>query len=83
MIRQRQRLGKYRIGARLAVGGFGDVYEARDTIEGCGSAQGALAAPAHARRAGGIPKREVRLTRASTIRTSSPIKSATSSATCS
>ena len=34
MIRSRQRLGKYRIGRRLAQGGFADVYEAQDTIEG-------------------------------------------------
>jgi serine/threonine-protein kinase len=34
MLRQRQKLGKYRIGARIAAGGFADVYEARDTIEG-------------------------------------------------
>ena len=34
MIRSRQKLGKYRIERRLARGGFADVFEATDTIEG-------------------------------------------------
>ena len=34
MLRPRQKLGKYRVCRRLARGGFGDVYEADDTIEG-------------------------------------------------
>ncbi|MCZ6597191.1 MAG: serine/threonine-protein kinase [Planctomycetota bacterium] len=34
MIRSRQKLGKYRIGTRLAQGGFADVFKAYDTIEG-------------------------------------------------
>lgn len=34
MIRARQRLGKYKVVRRLARGGFADVFEARDTIEG-------------------------------------------------
>jgi serine/threonine-protein kinase len=34
MFRKRQKLGKYRIGRRIAVGGFAEVYEAMDTIEG-------------------------------------------------
>lgn len=33
-LRVRQKLGKYRIGRRLADGGFAAVYEATDTIEG-------------------------------------------------
>ncbi|MGB1277836.1 MAG: serine/threonine-protein kinase, partial [Nannocystaceae bacterium] len=33
-VRVGQRLGKYKIRRRLARGGFGDVYEAYDTIEG-------------------------------------------------
>ena len=38
MLRSGQKLGKYRIRRRLARGGFGDVYEAHDTIEGIGVA---------------------------------------------
>ncbi len=34
MIRPRQHLGKYRIVRRLAVGGFAEVFQALDTIEG-------------------------------------------------
>lgn len=34
LLRARQRLGKYRIRRRLARGGFGNVYEAYDTVEG-------------------------------------------------
>jgi len=34
VLRPRQRLGKYRIVRRLGDGGFANVYEARDTIEG-------------------------------------------------
>jgi eukaryotic-like serine/threonine-protein kinase len=34
MVRVGQRLGKYRIKRRIARGGFGDVFEAFDTIEG-------------------------------------------------
>ena len=34
MIRSRQKLGKYRIGRRVAQGGFADVFQAVDTIEG-------------------------------------------------
>jgi serine/threonine-protein kinase len=33
-LRPRQRLGKYRIGKRIAEGGFAEVYQAYDTIEG-------------------------------------------------
>ena len=33
-LKPRQRLGKYRLVRRLAQGGFADVYEAIDTIEG-------------------------------------------------
>lgn len=33
-IKPQQRLGKYRIGRRLAVGGFASVYQAHDSIEG-------------------------------------------------
>lgn len=38
MLRAGQKLGKYRIRKRIARGGFGDVYEARDTVEGVGVA---------------------------------------------
>lgn len=34
MLRTGQKFGKYKISGRLAQGGFGDVYSARDTIEG-------------------------------------------------
>jgi serine/threonine-protein kinase len=34
MLRPRQALGKYRVIRRIAEGGFAEVYEARDTIEG-------------------------------------------------
>lgn len=34
MLRARQRLDKYRIGRRIGEGGFANVYEAMDTIEG-------------------------------------------------
>jgi eukaryotic-like serine/threonine-protein kinase len=34
VLRPRQKLGKYRIERRLAVGGFASVYQAMDTIEG-------------------------------------------------
>ena len=34
MLRPRQRLGKYRIVRRIAFGGFADVFEAEDTVEG-------------------------------------------------
>lgn len=33
-LKTRQKLGKYRIRRRLATGGFAEVYEARDTVEG-------------------------------------------------
>ena len=33
-LKNRQKLGKYRIRRRLATGGFAEVYEARDTVEG-------------------------------------------------
>lgn len=38
MLKARQKLGKYSIRRRLAEGGFGQVYEAYDTIEGLGVA---------------------------------------------
>jgi eukaryotic-like serine/threonine-protein kinase len=38
MLRAGQKFGKYRIRKRIARGGFGDVYEAHDTIEGIGVA---------------------------------------------
>jgi serine/threonine-protein kinase len=38
MLKKRQKLGKYSIRRRLAEGGFGQVYEAYDTIEGMGVA---------------------------------------------
>ena len=38
MLKAGQKLGKYRIRKRIARGGFGDVYEARDTVEGIGVA---------------------------------------------
>jgi len=62
MFRKRQKLGKYRIGRRLAVGGFAEVYEAMDTIEGV---QVALKIPSPhllTRDALADFKREVRLT---------------------
>jgi serine/threonine-protein kinase len=34
LLKARQKLGKYRIRKRLARGGFGEVYEAYDTVEG-------------------------------------------------
>jgi len=34
MLRRRQRLGQYRIEARISVGGFAEVYRAYDTVEG-------------------------------------------------
>ncbi len=34
MVKVRQRLGKYRVKRRLAQGGFADVFEAYDTVEG-------------------------------------------------
>ncbi len=43
-LRARQRLGKYRIRGRLGKGGFADVYEAVDTVEG---ARVALKIPHH------------------------------------
>src|SRR5690606_6396218 len=34
LLKARQKLGKYRIVRRIARGGFAEVYEARDTVEG-------------------------------------------------
>ena len=62
MIRSRQRLGKYRIGKRLAVGGFADVFEATDTIEGIPVALKIPSAHLLTRDALADFKREVRLT---------------------
>ncbi len=76
MIRQRQRLGKYRIGARLAVGGFADVYEARDTIEGVRVALKVPSPHFLTRDALADFKREVRLTSRLDHPNILPIKSA-------
>jgi serine/threonine-protein kinase len=62
MFRKRQKLGKYRIGRRLAVGGFAEVYEAMDTIEGVNVALKIPSQHLLTRDALGDFKREVRLT---------------------
>ena len=76
MIRQRQRLGKYRIGARLASGGFADVYEARDTIEGVRVALKVPSPHLLTRDALADFKREVRLTSRLDHQNVLPIKTA-------
>jgi serine/threonine-protein kinase len=62
MFRKRQKLGKYRIGRRLAVGGFAEVYEAMDTIEGVPVALKIPSQHLLTREALADFKREVRLT---------------------
>jgi serine/threonine-protein kinase len=76
MIRQRQKLGKYRIGQRLASGGFADVFEASDTIEGVPVALKIPAPHLLTRDALADFKREVRLTARLDHPNILPIKSA-------